>query len=78
MLVKKQSATRILIDVLRGKRIPQADVDVLIGSAFKNKVVLHLLRVLNIQGSLRERQESGIRRVIKVVQVISKLTRETY
>ena len=52
---------------------PTIDLDRLLTHARKNKVLLHLLRVLNIQGSLREWQESGIRRVIKVVQVISKL-----
>ena len=73
MLVEKQVTTKILIDILQDKRVSHTNIDILIDSASKNKVLLHLLRVLNIQGSLREWQESGIKRVIKVVQVISKL-----
>ncbi|HEX69227.1 MAG TPA: hypothetical protein ENG10_02915, partial [Candidatus Bathyarchaeota archaeon] len=73
MLVEKQVTTKILIDILQDKRVPHTNIDILIDGASKNKVLLHLLRVLNIQGSLREWQESSIRRVIKVVRAISKL-----
>ncbi|RLE47213.1 MAG: hypothetical protein DRJ31_09200 [Candidatus Methanomethylicota archaeon] len=73
MLIEKQSIARILIDVLRGKGTPQVNVDILIDGALKNKVLLHLLRVLNIQGSLRKQQESAMEKVISVVQTISKL-----
>jgi len=76
MLVRKQTTTKILINVLEGKKFPQINMDILINSASKNKVLLHLLRVLDFQGSLREHQESSIRRVLKVVQILSKLLKE--
>ena len=76
MLVEKQTITKILIDILEGKRLPQTNIDILIDRASGNKVLLHLLRVLNIQGSLRERQESGMRRVMSVVQALSKFLKD--
>ena len=76
MLVEKQTITKILIDILEDKRLPQTNIDILIDRASGNKVLLHLLRVLNIQGSLRERQESGMRRVMNVVQVLSKFLKD--
>jgi len=71
--IKKQTTTKILIDILEDKRSLQTKVNPLIDSASKNKVLLHLLRVSNIQGSLREAQELGIKRIIKVVRILSKL-----
>jgi len=71
--IEKQTTTKILIDILEDKRSLQTNVKPLIDSASKNKVLLHLLRVSNIQGSLREAQELGIKRIIKVVQILSKL-----
>ena len=65
--------TATLLNVIVYGTKPNVNLDRLLTHARKNKVLLHLLRVSNIQGSLREWQESGIRRVIKVVQVISKL-----
>jgi len=55
----------------------ESDVNLapLLTHARKNKILLHLLRALDIQGSLREQQELGLRKVIEVVQTISKLLR---
>jgi len=61
---------------LEGDGVCDVGVDVLIDLASKNKVLLHLLRALNIQGPLREQQEMGMRRVTEVVQTISKLLRD--
>jgi hypothetical protein len=52
---------------------PDVNLDLLLTHDGKNKILLHLLRALNIQGSVREQQESGIRKVIEVVQTLSKL-----
>ena len=73
VLIEKQTTTKILIDIIKDNKFHRTNVNPLIDSASKNKVLLYLLRVSNIQGSLREWQESGIRRIIKVVQVLSKL-----
>jgi len=73
MLVEKQTTTKTLINILEGRKFPQIKVNSLIDGASKNKVLLHLLRALNIEGPLREQQESDVKRVIKVVQILSKL-----
>jgi hypothetical protein len=39
-------------------------------------MLLHLLRALNIEGPLREQQELDIRKIVEVVQTLSKLLRE--
>jgi hypothetical protein len=62
--------------VLEGDGACDVGVDVLIDLAFRNKVLLHLLRVLDIQGSLREQQESSMRKVIETVRVLSKLLKD--
>jgi hypothetical protein len=67
-----RSFTLSLIKVLEGDGACDVDADVLIDLAFRNKVLHHLLRVLDIQGSLREQQESSMRKVTEVVQTISK------
>jgi len=71
--VEKQTTTKMLIDILEGKKFPETNIDILIDSASKNKVLLHLLRVLGIQGSLRKDQEARIRKIINIVQILSKL-----
>jgi hypothetical protein len=55
---------------------PDVNLTTLIAHARKNKILLHLLRALNIEGSLREQQELGIRKIVEVVQTLSKLLRE--
>ena len=66
--------TKILIDIIAGKRTTyRADKDSLINKASKNKVLLQMLRVLNIQGPLRESQEHDMGRTLKVVQALSRL-----
>jgi hypothetical protein len=65
---------RLLNAVVNGAK-PDVSLDLLLIHAGKNKILLHLLRVLNIQGSIRGQQESGIKRVIEVVQTLSKLLR---
>jgi len=67
-------ATNFLIDIIAGKRTAYlTDKDSLIDKASKNKVLLHVLRVLDIQGPLRESQEQGMRRTLKVVRILSRL-----
>jgi len=63
---------KLLNAVVNGAK-PDIDLDLLLTYAGKNKILLHLLRALNIQGSIRERQESGIGRVVEVVRILSKL-----
>jgi hypothetical protein len=63
---------RLLNAVVNGAK-PDVNLDLLLTHAGKNKILLHLLRALNIQGSIRERQESGIGRVVEVVRILSKL-----
>ena len=72
--MEKLTATLLNVIVCGAK--PNVRSDRLLTHARKNKVLLHLLRVLDIQGPLREQQESGMRRVIKVVQVISRLLKD--
>jgi len=70
-----EGQTRFLIDILEGSKFPRANIDPLIDRASKNKVLLHLLRALNVQGTLREEQESHAAEMKKVVQILSKLLR---
>jgi hypothetical protein len=55
---------------------PDVNLASLLTHAGKNKILLHLLRSLNIEGPLREQQESGIRKIVEVVQILSKLLKE--
>jgi hypothetical protein len=65
--------TAKLINAIVNGAKPDIDLDLLLTHAGKNKILLHLLRALNIQGSMRGQQESGIGKVIEVVQTLSKL-----
>jgi hypothetical protein len=67
--------TAKLLDAVINRTKPDINLDLLLTHAGKNKILLQLLRVLNIQGSIRGQQESGIKRVIEVVQTLSKLLR---
>ena len=71
-----RSFTLSLIEVLEGDGGCDVGVDVLIDLAFRNKVLLQLLRALNIQGPLREQQELSMRKVIETVRVLSKLLKD--
>jgi hypothetical protein len=55
---------------------PDVNLATLLAHARKNKILLHVLRALNIEGPLREQQELGIRKIVEVVQTLSKLLRE--
>jgi hypothetical protein len=55
---------------------PDVNLATLLAHARKNKILLHLLRALNIEGPLREQQELSIRKIVEVVQTLSKLLRE--
>jgi hypothetical protein len=55
---------------------PDVDLATLLALARKNKILLHLLRTYNIEGPLREQQELGIRKIVEVVQTLSRLLRE--
>jgi len=68
--------TAKLLDVAVYGAEPDDDLALLLIHARKNKILLHLLRVLNIQGSIRERQESAISKVIQVIQALSKLLKD--
>jgi hypothetical protein len=68
--------TAKLLDVTVYGAEPNDDLAPLLIHARKNKILLHLLRVLNIQGSIRERQESAISKVIQVIQALSKLLKD--
>jgi len=63
---------RLLNAVVNGAK-PDVSLDLLLTHAGKNKILLHLLRALNIQGSIRKQQELGISKVTKVVQILSKI-----
>jgi hypothetical protein len=66
-------ATRELVGILNGERvILEAGHDHLISLAAKNKVLLHLLRALEIKGPSRELQERAMRKVTHVVGVVSR------
>jgi hypothetical protein len=68
--------TAKLLDVAVYGAEPDDDLAPLLIHAGKNKILLHMLRALNIQGSLRERQELGMSKVIEVVQTLSKLLKD--
>jgi hypothetical protein len=55
---------------------PDVNLAALLSHARKNKILLHLLRTYNIEGPLREQQELGIRKIVEVVQTLSKLLKE--
>jgi len=52
---------------------PDDDLAPLLTHTGKNKILLHMLRALNVHGSLREQQESAMSEVIGVVRTLSKL-----
>ncbi len=70
-------STRKLIKVLNGSRGLNSEsafeINSLIELASKNKVLLHLLRVLNIHDPLRESQEKAMRNIVKTVEILSKV-----
>jgi hypothetical protein len=55
---------------------PDVNLATLLIHARKNKILLHVLRALNIEGPLREQEELGIRKIVEVVRALSKLLRE--
>jgi hypothetical protein len=55
---------------------PDVNLATLLIHARKNKILLHVLRALNIEGPLREQEELGIRKIVEVVRTFSKLLRE--
>jgi hypothetical protein len=55
---------------------PDVNLATLLAHARKNKILLHVLRALNIEGPLRNQQELSIRKIVEVVQTLSKLLRE--
>jgi hypothetical protein len=55
---------------------PDVNLATLLAHARKNKILLHMLRALNIEGPLRDQQELSIRKIVEVVQTLSKLLRE--
>ncbi len=71
----KRITTKELIEILDRKSTFQTDIGSLMDIASKNKILLHVLRALNIQGSMREAQETYMRRITEVVKILSKLLR---
>ncbi|MBS7610485.1 hypothetical protein KEJ19_08055 [Candidatus Bathyarchaeota archaeon] len=67
---------RKLIELLNGHRRlgleTGSEIHLSMKLASKNKVLLHLLRVLDIHGSLRESQERVMRNIAEVVKNLSK------
>jgi hypothetical protein len=57
---------------------PDVNLTTLLAHARKNKILLHLFRALNIESPLREQQELSIRKIVEVVQTLSRLLREYY
>ena len=55
---------------------PRADMALLLAHARKNKVLLHALRALNVQGYVREQQELSMRRVVERVEALSKVLKD--
>jgi hypothetical protein len=55
---------------------PDVNLAALLTHARKNKILLHLLRTYNIEGTLREQQELSIRKIVEIVQTLSKLLKE--
>ncbi|QOJ79267.1 nucleotidyltransferase family protein [Infirmifilum lucidum] len=67
------SVEGVLIAMLDGKNVQLNNLEVLIEYANKNKVLLQILRVLNIQNSLRELQENSLKERVRTVQLITKV-----
>ena len=67
------SLTTELLNVTVYGAEPNVNLAILLSHARRNKILLHLLRALNIQGSIRKQQESAMSKVIEVVQILSKL-----
>jgi hypothetical protein len=55
---------------------PDINLAALLSHARKNKILLHLLRTYNVEGPLREQQELSIRKIVGIVQTLSKLLKE--
>jgi hypothetical protein len=55
---------------------PDVNLASILSHARKNKILLHLLRTYNIEGALREQQELSIRKIVEIVQNLSKLLKE--
>jgi hypothetical protein len=70
------SLTAKLLNVAVYGAEQDVNLALLLAHARKNKILLHLLRALNVQGNLREQQESRISKVIQVIQTLSKLLKD--
>jgi len=62
-----------LINLIKNHSVQKVNIDSLLEAAKKNKILLHVLRILNIQGSLRDPQESAMKRVLKTVDILSRI-----
>ena len=68
----RKGITKELINILEGKHTTVVDEEVLIEYAMKNKVLLHVLRALNINNSLRFEQERMFKTILRRVEEVSK------
>ena len=71
----KETNNRNLINIIEGKvsiKLVQ-ELDSIINEASKNKVLLHVLRILNIEEPLRYFQEARMKRIINTVKILSKI-----
>ncbi|QOJ79265.1 nucleotidyltransferase family protein [Infirmifilum lucidum] len=68
---EKRGVEEALIAVLEGRGVRLGDLDVLIEHARRNKILLHVLRALNVQNHLREAQENSLKERVRTVQLIA-------
>ena len=71
MYQRNNLTTQLLNVAVYGAKL-NVNLAILLSHARKNKILLYLLRALNIQGSIRKQQESAMSKVIQVVQTLSK------
>jgi len=67
--------TKELISLIKNHSIQEINFDSLLKDAKKNKILLHVLRILNIKGPLRDSQESAMKKVLKTVDILSRILR---
>lgn len=69
-------STISLIKIVEDECFSELSLDSILDSAVKNKILLHVLRALNFHGALRVEQESRMRRIIQVVEGLSKALKD--
>ncbi len=67
------NVTKALIEIVEKNKFPEIDLKLILDNASRNKILLHILRVLGIEGTIREEQESMFKKRLSVIETISKL-----